>query len=89
MSVEKVDKLVVAACILHNFLTRPGDAECRLQCEGENLQSVNDYPDRGGQEAFAVRDKFVRYLLHKHRPTAGNEISTCRFLLYGILYVFL
>lgn len=61
MSVEKVDTLVVAACILHNFLTRPGDAECRLPCEGENLQSVNDHPNRGGQEAFAVRDKFVRY----------------------------
>lgn len=36
MSVEKVDTLIVAACILHNVLTRLDEAEWRLPWEGEN-----------------------------------------------------
>lgn len=60
MGVEKVDTLVMAACILHNFLTKPGDAECRLPWNcGPRV--AGHHPNRGGQAALTIRDKFVQY----------------------------
>lgn len=64
MGVEKVDTLVMAACILHNFLSRPGDAECSLPWQGvhfPNSHVAAAHPNRGGQAALTIRDKFVQY----------------------------
>ncbi|KAK7910508.1 hypothetical protein WMY93_015192 [Mugilogobius chulae] len=62
---ENVDSLVIAACILHNFLLNPTD-NVRLLEEaeqhGRRLRRIG--PQRGQRtsaEAMSVRDKFSRY----------------------------
>lgn len=60
---EKVDTLVVAACILHNFLTRPPDAE-QWSKEAEVSQStepIGFFLNGNGQQACAVRQTLVQY----------------------------
>uniref|UniRef100_A0A8C7E007 DDE Tnp4 domain-containing protein n=1 Tax=Oncorhynchus kisutch TaxID=8019 RepID=A0A8C7E007_ONCKI len=46
---SKVDTLVIAMCILHNFLTKP--------C----MRGIGIQANRAGQEAVSVREKFTKY----------------------------
>ena len=63
---EKVDHLVMAACILHNMLTRPKDDQHFLReaaAQQEGLERIADRPNRAGGQAMEVRDKFASYFV--------------------------
>uniref|UniRef100_A0A673W4M9 DDE Tnp4 domain-containing protein n=1 Tax=Salmo trutta TaxID=8032 RepID=A0A673W4M9_SALTR len=61
----EVDTLVVAMCILHNFLTKPCDVEMWLQQSGagmrQDMRSIAIQANRAGQEVVSVRGKFTKY----------------------------
>jgi hypothetical protein len=63
---SKVDILVVAMCILHNFLTRPCDVEMWLQQGGagvrQGMRGIAIQANRAGREAVSVREKLTKYL---------------------------
>uniref|UniRef100_A0A8C7RYK1 DDE Tnp4 domain-containing protein n=1 Tax=Oncorhynchus mykiss TaxID=8022 RepID=A0A8C7RYK1_ONCMY len=64
---SKVDTLVVAMCILHNFLTKPCDVEMWRQQGGagmrQGMRSIAIQANRVGQEAVSVRQKFTKYFI--------------------------
>ncbi|KAL7400651.1 hypothetical protein ABVT39_015513 [Epinephelus coioides] len=60
---KKVDAIVLTACILHNFLLKPSENQRWLEeQEGNQLEDVERMGgNRGGQAAYAVRDKLCQY----------------------------
>lgn len=64
MAPTKVDSMVVAACILHNMLTRPSDDQYWLR-EATRPQgamvNVEEQHNRHGQHAAAVRERFADF----------------------------
>ena len=61
---NKVDAIVLATCILHNFLLKPADNQRWLdEQEGNNLEDMERMRlgNRGGQAAHVVRDKLCQY----------------------------
>jgi hypothetical protein len=61
---NKVDAIVLATCILHNFHLKPADNQRWLdEQEGNNLEDMERMRlgNRGGQAAHVVRDKLCQY----------------------------
>ncbi len=53
---DTTDTLIVVTCILHNMLTRPGEAEhwLREASEDVSLRGLNERPNRASLEASSV-----------------------------------
>lgn len=60
---DTTDTLIVVTCILHNMLTRPGEAEhwLREASEDVSLRGLTERPNRASLEASSVREKFADY----------------------------
>lgn len=82
MSPENVDYVILATCVLHNFLRERIDGMHLLDCHYDGSQysqpqvsyfkALNNQPGRPADDAFAVRDLFKNYLA----STAVQEIET-------------
>ena len=67
MKPENVDSVVMAACILHNYLNNPTENRRWLdeaEERGERLEEVRNVGgNRGSREAYDVRQKFSTFFL--------------------------
>lgn len=67
MSPDYVDSVVMAACILHNFLMTPAQAQRWLE-EAEGMRRrLREHRNMGGhrgrREAYAVREKYAAFFI--------------------------
>uniref|UniRef100_A0A8C6WH76 DDE Tnp4 domain-containing protein n=1 Tax=Neogobius melanostomus TaxID=47308 RepID=A0A8C6WH76_9GOBI len=59
---DKVDNVVVAACILHNYLLSPRDNQRLLDEQPRRMQGVRNMAgNRASQDALDLRDVFCQY----------------------------
>ncbi|KAJ0070133.1 hypothetical protein NL108_002460, partial [Boleophthalmus pectinirostris] len=59
---DKVDNLVVAACILHNFLNNPNENQRLLDEQVGRMRGIRNMAgNRASREAFGVREMYCGY----------------------------
>jgi len=62
---DKINSLILSACILHNFLLMPMEVERWLNTSAPSPGSMGSISTvgglRGAREAYTVRDKFCSY----------------------------
>ncbi len=65
MKPERVDSVVLAACILHNLLSNPSENQRWLNEAEERREHLVDARNMGGnhgrREAYEVREKFTAF----------------------------
>uniref|UniRef100_A0A3B3D4H0 DDE Tnp4 domain-containing protein n=1 Tax=Oryzias melastigma TaxID=30732 RepID=A0A3B3D4H0_ORYME len=67
MAPENVDAVVMAVCILHNYLLNPVESQILLEEaeeRGEHLQDARHMgANRGSRDAYSIREKFCAFFL--------------------------
>lgn len=65
MHPDKINSLILSACILHNFLLKPVEVDRWLNTSAPTTGSMDSISTAGGhcgaREAYTVRDKFCSY----------------------------
>lgn len=75
---DKINSLILSACILHNFLLKPMEVERWLDTSAPTTGSMESISTigglRGAREAYTVRDKFCSYFNSEGHVSWQNEM---------------
>lgn len=75
---DKINSLILSACLLHNFLLKPMEVERWLNTSAPTTGSMESISTAGGprgaREAYTVRDKFCSFFNSEGHVSWQNEM---------------
>uniref|UniRef100_A0A8C1YIC8 DDE Tnp4 domain-containing protein n=1 Tax=Cyprinus carpio TaxID=7962 RepID=A0A8C1YIC8_CYPCA len=75
---DKINSLILSACLLHNFLLKPMEVERLLNTSAPTTGSIENISTAGGprgaREAYTVQDKFCSFFNSEGRVSWQNEM---------------